>query len=333
MRRGFLAWMLWPVSLVFSMLVASRRALYAAGVLKADRLPVTVIVVGNIFVGGTGKTPFTIWLVESLRRAGYVPGVISRGYGVHNAVPQTVHPGSRPDDVGDEPVLIATRAKCPVVVGRKRVAAAEALLQAHPEVNLIVSDDGLQHYALARDLEIVLCDARGNGNGWLLPAGPLREAASRRRDFTVVNAEQLPPGIAPDAVRMQLIGEVAELLSDRLQSIALRAIPEIQTANGHALRIVAAAGIGNPARFFTMLRGAGLVFEEMPLPDHYDFAVNPFEQVQADLILITEKDAVKCSRIDALRNDPRIRVVPVTARVDKALAERIVEKCRGCPTA
>jgi tetraacyldisaccharide 4'-kinase len=333
MRRGLLAWMLWPVSLFFSMVVALRRALYAAGVLKADRLPVPVIVVGNVFVGGTGKTPFTIWLVESLRHAGYVPGVISRGYGAHNTVPQSVHPGSGPEQVGDEPVLIAIRAKCPVMVGRNRVAAGNALLRAHPEVNLIVSDDGLQHYALERDLEIVLCDARGNGNGWLLPAGPLREPASRRRDFTVVNAEQIPAGIASDAVRMQLIGEAAELLSDRSQSVRLCAIPEFQTASGHPPRIIAAAGIGNPARFFTMLRGAGLVFEEMPLPDHYDFAANPFERVQADLILITEKDAVKCRQIDVLRNDPRIRVVPVTARIDKALAERIVEKCRGCPTA
>lgn len=333
MRRGPLAWMLSPVALLFTLVVASRRALYAAGLLKAERLPVPVIVVGNVFVGGTGKTPFTIWLVESLRRAGYMPGVISRGYGAHNDVPQAVRAESAPREVGDEPVLIATRAQCPVVVGRKRVDAARALLQAHPEVDLIVSDDGLQHYALARDLEIVLCDARGNGNGWLLPAGPLREPASRRRDFTVFNAQQAPPGIPPDAVRMQLIGEAAESLSDRSQSIALNAIAGLRTADGRPARIVAAAGIGNPARFFTMLRGAGLVFEEMPLPDHYDFAANPFERVDADVILITEKDAVKCRQIDALRNDPRIRVVPVTARIDNALAERIVEKCRGSPTA
>jgi tetraacyldisaccharide 4'-kinase len=327
MRRGFLAWMLLPVSLVFLTLTAARRALYAVGLLRSVRLPVPVIVVGNVFVGGTGKTPFTIWLVESLQRAGYVPGVISRGYGAKNDVPQTVSPDSAPWEVGDEPILIAMRGKCPVVVGRNRAAAAKELLQAYPNVNLIVSDDGLQHYALARDLEIVMCDARGNGNGWLLPAGPLREPASRRRDFTVVNAERLPDGIPSDAVRMQLVGEVAECLSDRSQSMALNAVH----ANGP--RIVAAAGIGNPARFFATLRGAGLVFEEMPLPDHYDFSANPFEGLQADVILITEKDAVKCSRIDALRNDPRIWVVPVTARIDKALAEQIVEKCRGFPPA
>ncbi|MEN3366994.1 MAG: tetraacyldisaccharide 4-kinase [Burkholderiales bacterium] len=327
MRRGFLAWMLLPVSLVFLTLTAARRALYAVGLLRSVRLPVPVIVVGNVFVGGTGKTPFTIWLVESLRHAGYVPGVISRGYGAKNDVPQTVSPDSAPGEVGDEPILIAMRGKCPVVVGRNRAAAAKELLQAYPNVNLIVSDDGLQHYALARDLEIVMCDARGNGNGWLLPAGPLREPPSRRRDFTVVNAERLPNGIPLDAVRMQLVGEVAERLSDRSQSMALNAVH----ANGPS--IVAAAGIGNPARFFATLRGAGLVFEEMPLPDHYDFSENLFKGLQADVILITEKDAVKCSRIDALRNDPRIWVVPVTARIDKALAEQIVEKCRGFPPA
>ncbi|MDB5769671.1 MAG: tetraacyldisaccharide 4-kinase [Burkholderia sp.] len=319
--------MLLPVSLVFLTLTAARRALYAVGLLRSVRLPVPVIVVGNVFVGGTGKTPFTIWLVESLRHAGYVPGVISRGYGAKNDVPQTVSPDSAPGEVGDEPILIAMRGKCPVVVGRNRAAAAKELLQAYPNVNLIVSDDGLQHYALARDLEIVMCDARGNGNGWLLPAGPLREPASRRRDFTVVNAERLPNGIPLDAVRMQLVGEVAERLSDRSQSMALNGVH----ANGP--RIVAAAGIGNPARFFATLRGAGLVFEEMPLPDHYDFSENLFKGLQADVILITEKDAVKCSRIDALRNDPRIWVVPVTARIDKALAEQIVEKCRGFPPA
>jgi tetraacyldisaccharide 4'-kinase len=333
MRRGFVAWMLWPISLAFSIIVAVRRALFAVRVLKASRLSVPVIVVGNIFIGGTGKTPFTIWLVESLRRAGYVPGVISRGYGTQNDVPQAVTSDSTPQDVGDEPVLIARRAQCPVFVGRNRVAAAQALLQAHPDVNLIISDDGLQHYALERNLEIVLCDARGNGNGWLLPAGPLREQAARRRDFTVFNAERAPPGIPPDAVRMQLIGETVERLSDRSQSMTLHAIPHLQTAHGNPPRILAAAGIGNPARFFAMLRNAGLVFEEMPLPDHYDFAGYPFERAQADLILITEKDAVKCSRIDALLNDPRIWVVPVTARIDEALAKRIVEKCRGSPIA
>lgn len=333
MRRGPLAWILWPVSLLFRMLIALRRGLYAVGLLKSERLPVPVIVVGNIFVGGTGKTPLTIWLVEALRHAGYVPGVISRGYGTQNDMPQAVSAASDPQLAGDEPVLIAARAKCPVVVGRNRVAAARMLLSTHPAVNLILSDDGLQHYALGRDVEIVLCDARGNGNGWLLPAGPLREPASRRRDFTVVNGQQHPAGISRDVVHMQLVGDMAERLSDRSQVVSLSSLAASQSSGDRPLRVVAAAGIGNPSRFFAMLRGAGLVVEELPLPDHYDFSHNPFAAAQADVILITEKDAVKCAQNDALKNDPRLWVVPVTARIDTALAEQIVEKCRGSPTA
>lgn len=324
-RRGLLACGLWPLSLLFRLLSTLRRLLYRAGVLRSTRLPVPAVVVGNIFVGGTGKTPLTIWLVEELRRAGFTPGVISRGYGVQNDRPVEVTAESLPSSVGDEPALIAHRAQCPVMVGRGRVAAAQALLAAHPEVDLIVSDDGLQHYALQRDVEIVLCDERGNGNGWMLPAGPLREPASRPRDFTVINGARMPAGIPSQAIRMQLVGEVAERLTDRSQTMALNAL--------RAKRIVAAAGIGNPARFFGMLRGAGLTIEEMPLPDHYDFAVNPFARMQADIILITEKDAVKCRQLDEIKDDPRIWVVPVTARIDSALAERIVEKCRGRPTA
>jgi tetraacyldisaccharide 4'-kinase len=325
MRRGMLASALWPVSLLFRLLAAVRRTLYGAGVLSTTRLPVPVIVVGNIFVGGTGKTPFTIWLVDQLRRAGFVPGVISRGYGAQNDQPIEVTQTSSPASVGDEPALMARRAQCPVMVARNRVAAAQALLAAHPEVNLIISDDGLQHYALQRDIEIVLCDERGNGNGWMLPAGPLREPASRRRDFTVINGTHLPADISPQPMCMQLVGDIAERLSDRSQSIALSAIS--------ASRIVAAAGIGNPSRFFSMLRNAGLTIEELPLPDHYDFAGNPFASVQADVILITEKDAVKCMQLETMKNDPRLWVVPVTARIDRALSEQIVEKCRGRPIA
>jgi len=329
LRRGAAASALWPLAQLFRLLSAMRRVLYRAGLLRAARLPVPVIVVGNVFVGGTGKTPLTIWLVQQLRAAGYAPGVISRGHGTNNDAPRMVDAASLPAEAGDEPVLIAQRAQCPVMVGRDRVAAARSLLARCPEVDLIVSDDGLQHYALERDVEIVLCDERGNGNGWMLPAGPLREPASRRRDFTVVNAGQAPPGMPGECFRMQLRGERAERLADRSQSLALRAIATEQPLP----RVTAAAGIGNPARFFAMLRDAGLEIEEMPLPDHYDFAVDPFAGLRADLILVTEKDAVKCRQIDTIKNDPRVWVVPVTAHIDTALVQRIVEKCRGRPTA
>jgi tetraacyldisaccharide 4'-kinase len=327
MRRGWLACLLWPLSLLFGLIALIRRTLYRFGFKQAVRLPVPVIVVGNIFVGGTGKTPLTIWLVQALRQAGYTPGVISRGYGSKLAEAREVTSASQAQDVGDEPLLIAERTACPVMVGRARVAVGQALLAAHPDVDVLVSDDGLQHYAMARDVEIVLSDARGNGNGWLLPAGPLREPVSRRRDFTVCNVGSDSSATAPaGAVSMQLVTDQVELLKDRACTQPLEALSRAED-------IVAVAGIGNPSRFFATLTQAGLNFEAVALPDHYDFAQNPFAGLTAAVILITEKDAVKCRAIEAIKNDPRIWVVPVTARIDGALAEHIVEKLRERPTA
>jgi tetraacyldisaccharide 4'-kinase len=325
LRRGPLACALWPVSQLFRGLSCLRAGLYRAGILKAGRLPVPVVVVGNIFIGGTGKTPLTIWLAQALGAAGFRPGVISRGHGAEGEAPRAVTVHSDTREVGDEPLLIARRARVPVFVGRKRFEAGRALLAAHPEVDVLLTDDGLQHYALARDIEVLLFDGRGVGNGWLLPAGPLREAPSRRRDVTVVNAPQITPQLAASVggapFRMQLVGEVAEQLCDPGQRRPL--------ASFVGQRLLAAAGIGNPGRFFTLLRGAGLAFAELPLPDHYDFRENPFATLDADVILITEKDAVKCGQLENLKDDPRLWVVPVTARIDAALAELIVEKCRG----
>ncbi|HVL77385.1 MAG TPA: tetraacyldisaccharide 4'-kinase [Noviherbaspirillum sp.] len=328
LARGALAWLLVPVALLFLCIVTLRRALYRAGLLRSERVGVPVVVVGNVFVGGTGKTPFTIWLVQALRGLGFVPGVVSRGYGASSRKPTLVNPSSSAAEVGDEPLLIARRAACPVVVGRERVAAARALLAAFPNVNLIIADDGLQHYALARDVEIVLCDARGNGNGWLLPAGPLREPASRRRDFTVVNGDVIPPGLPQPVFQMRLNAPQALHLADAREQ---RPLPAFAAAG---LRVAAAAGIGNPERFFTMLRDAGVpLADTLALPDHYDFAHDPFAHMHADAILITEKDAVKCLQLESFQRDPRLWVVPVSAEVDPALAHRIVEKCRGLPTA
>ncbi len=325
LRRGPLACALWPISLLFRTLAGLRAALYRRGILHAEQLPVPVIVVGNIFIGGTGKTPLTIWLAQALAAAGFKPGVISRGHGADGAAPREVTPASATQEVGDEPLLIARRARVPVVVARKRAEAGRALLAAHPEVDILIADDGLQHYALARDIEVLLFDGRGVGNGWLLPAGPLREPPRRRRDFTVVNAPDITPQLAARVggapFQMQLVGERAERLDDGGQSRPL--------SDFAGQRVLAAAGIGNPGRFFALLRGAGLVIDELPLPDHYDFRENPFAHVDADVILITEKDAVKCGQLENLKDDPRLWVVPVTARIDAALAEQIVEKCRG----
>jgi tetraacyldisaccharide 4'-kinase len=345
LRRGPLACALWPVSLLFRALSGLRLALFKAGVLKSTRLPVPVVVVGNIYIGGTGKTPLTIWLVQALQAAGMRPGVISRGFGSSEEGAREVTAGSTPAQVGDEPLLIKQRTGAPVMVGRDRAATGLALLAAHPDVNILLTDDGLQHYKLQRDVEIILFDGRGAGNGWLLPAGPLREPVSRRRDFTVINTPQLTdtlvravdPGTAGSepvrgqtpyartaAIQMTLVGEYAEQLRDRTQRK-----PLTELAAHPELRIVAAAGIGNPSRFFGMLKGAGLHVIELPLPDHHDFQDRPFAALNADLILMTEKDAVKCAQIEELRDDPRLWVVPVTARIDRALADQIVEKCRG----
>jgi tetraacyldisaccharide 4'-kinase len=334
LRRGPLACALWPVSLVFGALSGLRAAMFRAGWLKSSRLPVPVVVVGNIYIGGTGKTPLTIWLVQALQAAGMKPGVISRGHGSSADGAREVGAASTPAQVGDEPLLIRQRTGCPVMVGRDRAATGRALLAAHPEVDILLTDDGLQHYALRRDIEIILFDGRGAGNGWLLPAGPLREPVSRRRDFTVINTPRLDAGLAaavgahrgaPAPIQMVLAGDHAEQLRDRGVRRTLAELAD----SGAGLRIVAAAGIGNPARFFGMLKAAGLRIAELPLPDHHDFQDRPFAALDADLILMTEKDAVKCAQIEELRDDPRLWVVPVTARIDSALADQIVEKCRG----
>ncbi len=324
LSRGLAAWLLWPISLVFGAIIAIRRCLFKVGVFEQTRLPVPVIVVGNIYVGGTGKTPLVIWLSRQLREQGFVPGVISRGYGGDASRVVEINAQMSPDDIGDEPLLILQRAGVPLVVGRNRVSAARALLTAHPEVNVIISDDGLQHYALGRDIEILLFDERGIGNGWLLPAGPLREPVTRRFDFRVLNGLE---SVGENSFSMQLVGQHAEQLINRANTKALKELPE-------NLSIAAAAGIGNPERFFTMLKQLGVnVQEHIALPDHFDYSSNPFESLKVDIILITEKDAVKCGRRNGLADDPRLWVVPVEAAIAGPFSEHLVEKLRGYPTA
>ena len=334
LKRGVISVLLWPLSLLFRTIVAFRRFAYSNNLFKSSRLPVPVIIVGNVFVGGTGKTPLVIWLVGILRKAGFNPGVISRGYGISNDNPVLVTEHSKSDQAGDEPLLIVSKTGCPLVVCRKRVKAGEFLLNRHPDVDIIISDDGMQHYALARDVEIMLFDSRGGGNGWMLPAGPLREPVSRRRDFTVINGNNSPapgnPIYINDMVLMRMVTDSAEQLKDRTQ---VKKLQEIQTgSSGKSLKTVAAAGIGNPSRFFASLRMARLNFTEMPLPDHFAFTSNPFGTVNADVILITEKDAVKCAQIEEIVSDDRIWVVPARIEIDNndELERRIVEKCREC---
>jgi tetraacyldisaccharide 4'-kinase len=321
MRRGWLACMLWPLSLLFGLLLKLRLFFYRCGWFDQKKLAVPVIVVGNIFVGGTGKTPLTIWLLDQLKQQGFKPGVISRGYGSKHQRPCFVTKESDVREVGDEPVLIVQRSNCPMVVGRNRFEAGRTLLNQFPEVDVIISDDGLQHYALHRDVEIMLFDSRGSGNGWLFPAGPLREPVSRRRDITVANlnlGDKISPTLPQDTVRMQLTSQTAYQLMDPDQVTALTSLP----AN---LEIVAAAGIGSPERFFMMLRAQGLTINALPLPDHFNYISNPFETLRADIILITEKDAVKCREISEIAKDARIWVVPVNAGIDPGMLDAILK--------
>jgi tetraacyldisaccharide 4'-kinase len=320
LRRGVFACLLWPVSKLFQWIVHCRVALFALGYKAQTRLDVPVIVIGNIFLGGTGKTPLVIWLAQQLKLAGWHPGVISRGYGASAESVSEVHQESLASVVGDEPLLIVLRADCPVMVGRDRVTAARALLVAHPNINVIISDDGMQHYALARDVEILMFDQRGVGNGWLLPAGPLREPAQRRRDFTVLNAPagNIVTGIGTDVLHMQLIPDKLFCLSAPEQQMMLADIKD--------KRIAAAAGIGHPERFFAMLRAANVDFDALPLNDHHIFSAETFCDVDAELILITEKDAVKCRQIVELQRDVRIWVVPVSAQLEAGLMAQLLNK-------
>jgi tetraacyldisaccharide 4'-kinase len=317
-RRGPLAWALSPLACAFGALALLRRATFAWGWRESVRIGVPVVVVGNVTVGGTGKTPTVIALVDALRAAGFTPGVVSRGYGAKLTMPRAVTAASRPDEAGDEPLLIARRTGAPVWVCPDRVAAARSLATAHRDVDVIVSDDGLQHYRLARDVELVVFDQRLAGNGFLLPAGPLREPLSRRRDATLVNdpfSRELPPW--PDTFALTLSPGDAWHLAD----------PSLRRplARFAGARVLAAAGIGAPERFFATLRAAGLTPATCALPDHYAFRDDPFEAAQADVILITEKDAVKLRH----RPDARIWVVPVEAALPGRLIALVVEKLRG----
>jgi tetraacyldisaccharide 4'-kinase len=307
-----------PFSALFGALSALRRAAYRFGWLESERLPVALIVVGNITVGGSGKTPLVLWLVRWLKQHGFHPGIVSRGYGGKAETPMRAEPGGDAALVGDEPLLLARRGDCPVWIGRDRVAAGRALLAAHPECDVIVGDDGLQHYRLRRDVEIVVVDGqRRFGNEYLLPAGPLREGVGRLRevDAVVVNGDEtvVLPGAA---FHMRLQGAV-------LRNLLSGASVDAKMFQGRKLHAV--AGIGNPQRFFDHLRGLGLVFEAHAFPDHHAFVAGDLDWNDADAVLMTEKDAVKCA---AFASD-RHWMLAVEAEVDPGLGQLVLNKLKG----
>lgn len=304
-QRSPLALLLLPLAIVFCSLVWLRRHAYRLGLLPSYGMPMPVIVVGNISVGGTGKTPLVIWLVEHLRARGYRPGIISRGYGGKaRSWPQQVRADSDPTMVGDEPVLLAQRCGCPMAVGPDRVAAARALVD-HSDCDVMISDDGLQHYALKRDVEIAVIDGvRRFGTGFCLPAGPLREPISRLKSVDLVVANGLGGRLE---YPMQLHLEQARSFDDPEQRQALSHWRE-RTVHG-------VAGIGNPQRFFDALQGQGLRVIGHDFPDHHDFVTADLDFDPQYPILMTEKDAVKCRHIGV----HNAWWVPVTAVPDKSL--------------
>jgi tetraacyldisaccharide 4'-kinase len=327
-----------PLSWVFAALVALRRALYRRGLLGTVRLPVPVVVVGNVTVGGTGKTPLVLALVERLREAGYRPGVITRGYGGTARLPCEVKPADDPQLAGDESVLLAQRCGCPVVSGRDRVAAARKLLALHPRCDVVVSDDGLQHYRLARDLEIAVEDARGHGNARMLPAGPLREPAGRSLDALVVNGKPHPSRRAaiermPQHYFMELEPRGFYALGGNGRPVGPR---ELAGRRLHAL-----AGIGDPQRFFRTLSDMGLEFVEHPFADHHAYRAADVAFAGCDALLMTEKDAVKCARLlqESVpgKSDSGWYALRVRARLDDSFFDfirtRLREAHHGHPSA
>ena len=355
MQRGALAALLLPAAAMYGAIATIRNALYDVGLLPTETLPVPVIVVGNLVAGGAGKTPTVIAIVELLRQHGFRPGVVSRGYGRQEQII-----GSAPDGVldvqpdtpaahcGDEPLLLRLRTGVPVVVGRNRVSAGSTLLEVHRNVDVIVSDDGLQHRRLGRQLQVMVFDERGVGNGWWLPAGPLRDRLPRRvpaRTLVLYNADAATTPLAGHVATRSLAGVVglADWWAGKPPSpaaldelIALAAL-----AGPNARPVVAVAGTARPERFFAMLRSSGLRIEPLPLPDHHDYRTLPWP-ADTEQVVLTEKDAVKLRPDAAARTN--VWVAALDFRLGKAFElallamlpnppDRRTENAHGSPTA
>ena len=309
-----------PLAWVFGALVGVRRALYAAGLLRSERIACPVVVVGNLSVGGTGKTPLTAYLAARLAAAGRRPGIATRGHGSASTATRLVRADSTAAEVGDEPLLLSRHSGVPVCVGARRAQAARQLVAAGCDI--VLCDDGLQHLALARDLQIVVIDGtRGLGNGRLLPAGPLREPAERlaAADFLVINgpltaALALPAG----ALTMRLVGD---------RAVAVAGGGDRALASFRGQRVHAVAGIGNPQRFFASLRAAGLQPIEHRWPDHHAYRPADLKFGDALPVLMTEKDAVKCQAFA----QPQHWYVPVVASFDATEEARLLECLLALP--
>jgi tetraacyldisaccharide 4'-kinase len=287
--------LLGPLALAYGAVLVAVRLPWRMGWRHPQSLGAPVVVVGNLVIGGVGKTPVVLALVKALQQAGYRPGIVSRGYRPGRPalpIPQAVEPDSMAAHCGDEPLLLRRRAGVPVWVGKHRAEVARALLKSHPEVDVVVSDDGLQHLALPRDFQIIVFDARGAGNERVLPAGPLRERLPRRlpsRNVVVYNAARPSTSLPGACANPRLAGLCS--LTDWW-----RGLPASPTAltDLQQVAVVAAAGIAHPERFFSMLEAAGLRIARLPLPDHAPLTPRPWPN-DTRPVVVTEKDAVKLS--------------------------------------
>lgn len=308
-----------PISMIYDDVIRFRAFLYRIGVKKKTKLAVPVVIVGNITVGGTGKTPLILWMANLLKQQGYKPGIVSRGYGGNAEIwPQWVDEKSDPALVGDEPVLMAKHADCPIVVGPERVKSAQMLLD-KTACDIILSDDGLQHYALARDIEIIVVDGqRRFGNGYVLPCGPLRESTERLHtvDLVIVNGE----AEEENEFSMAMEGDIAINLVTKEQKL----LADFKWIPSHAL-----AGIGNPKRFFDLLENKGIKIEQHAFLDHYKFTADDISFNDDKPVLMTEKDAVKCYEFATNKH----WFVPVKAKPQQQFIDKLLtlikEKVRG----
>jgi tetraacyldisaccharide 4'-kinase len=329
--RGWLARLLWPVAQFHGLAVRLRLALYRSGFLRSERFGVAVIVVGNVVAGGAGKTPLVMALVKHLQAQGFAPGVISRGYGRSGQDSLEVRTTTPIDTSGDEPALIKRATGAPVFVANKRTEAVRALLAAYPATDVVVCDDGLQHYALQRDIEIAVFDDCGVGNGWLQPAGPLREPWPERRrhglDLLLHTGQK--PAFEGFSSSRQLGDHAIAADGSQIALAALRGLP-----------LVALAGIANPEAFFVMLRAHGLTLQKtIALPDHHDFEKFDLSSYGGQTVLCTEKDAVKLFGMPR-PSGLQLMAVPLAfspepaffAAFDALLAHRLAAKISPLPS-
>ena len=322
-----------PLTVLFWLISIVRRLFYRVGVLKQTQIPVPVIVVGNISVGGTGKSPLTAYLVKELKRKGFRPGIVSRGYGGKSeAYPLLVNNTSNTSEVGDEPVMLYQMTNSPVVVDPIRSRAALKLYNDH-NCNVIICDDGLQHYALSRDIEICVIDGqRGLGNGQLLPVGPLRESKKRLCDvsFIVVNGDKRS---VETLIKSEGVNPEERLFSMTLQSknlVNLFDTSVLPVGDLNNIDIHAVAGIGNPDRFFKALEELGANVDGHGYPDHHDFVVSDIEFNHGLPVVMTHKDAVKCRPLFGTNRPKNLWYMPVEAQINESFIDSLHKKLKMC---